>query len=122
MSAVKLIPQSLLDEIERERHRQEAKFPGQVLPASPAQLWPHFDEHRTARHLEIPSEARAKFLCDEAHRRGQLTHGEVLSEEHSEAQAAAARKDPVALRTELIQVAASAIRFIGAIDRGEVGF
>ena len=122
MTTVKLIPQSLLDDIERERHRQEQKFPGQVLPASPAQLWPHFDELRAARHLEIPSEARAKQLCDTAAKRGHLTHGEVLSEEHSEAQAAAARKDPVALREELVQVAAVAIRWIQAIDRGEVGF
>ncbi len=122
MSTVKLIPQSLLNEIERERHRQEEKFPGQVLPASPALLWPHFGEVRTARHLEIPTEARAKFLCDSAYENGNLTHGEVLSEEHSEAQAAAARKDPVELRKELIQVAAVAMRWIGAIDRGEVGF
>lgn len=118
---MKLISQELIDAIERERQRQEAKFPGQKLPASPALLWPHFDEHRTARHLEIPSESRAKFLCDTAARNGSLTHGEILSEEHSEAQAAAARKDPAALREELIQVAAVALRWIEAIDRGECG-
>lgn len=116
-----LIPQYIIDAIKRERQRQEAKFPGQKLPASPALLWPHFDEYRTAKHLEIPSEARAKFLCDVAVRNGALTHSEVLSEEHSEAQAAAARKDPVALREELIQVAAVALRWIEAIDQGECG-
>ena len=87
MSAVKLIPQSLLDEIERERHRQEEKFPGQVSKCDRRPDW-----------------------------------SLVLVEEVSEAIAAAGRGNAKHAREELIQVAAVALRFIEAIDRGEVGF
>ena len=120
MTAVKLIPQSLLDDIERERHRQESKFPGQVLPATYVQRWSgeYFDGALVAtRDCGLPRERQAKEQCDY-----DPDWAKVLVEEVSEAVSAAGRGDANHTREELIQVAAVAIRWIGAIDRGEVGF
>lgn len=58
--------------------------------------------------------ASARAACDQAMERGFLTWGLVLREETAEA---LAERDPAALRAELVQVAAVAMRWIRALDR-----
>ena len=93
--------ESRIEELREERARQEAKFPNQVLPATPAQIWPHMNPLRSARDLETPSESRAKQICDKAAADGSLTRMYILSEEHSEVAEAGALGDAVAMRAEL---------------------
>lgn len=118
---MKLISQEILNELDRERQRQEAKFPGQVLPATGVQalglVHSDFPGCIACVMLGIPDEEEARRCCDIA-----PDWSRVLVEEVSEAIAAAGRGNAKHAREELIQVAAVALRFIEAIDRGEVGF
>ena len=56
----------------------------------------------------------AQDACDRAAREGKLTFAHILDEEAREA---LAEEDKVKLRVELIQVAASAVRWIEKLDR-----
>ncbi len=118
---MKLISQELMNAIDRERQRQEAKFPGQVLPATVVQAnpgWLYADNAKWAcSHAGVSFEENAKEMCD-----SRPDWSRVLVEEVSEAISAAGRGDAEHTKEELIQVAAVAIRWIEAIDRGEVGF
>ena len=118
---MKLISQELIDAIERERQRQEAKFPGQKLPATVAQRLDlngsYIDMCGAACDgCKIPYEGAAKRRCDE-----QPDWSRVLVEEVSEAISAAGRGDADHACKELIEVAAVAIRFHDALRRGECG-
>lgn len=93
----------ILGEVAAERRRQEAKFPNQVLPngtGGPAMRM----------YAEL-----ARATCDQEAVNGTLTWWDVLHEEWAEA---GAEDDHAALRAELIQVAAVAIRWVEAIDAG----
>lgn len=98
---------SVLLEVYEERARQEAKFPGQVIPDGVG------GPHRDLREIE------ARSRCDERSREGKLTWTDVLEEEVAEALAAPANSD--ALRKELVQVAAVACRWIEQIDARKRG-
>ena len=111
---------SILDEIEAERDRQDARWGVQTHPFDHPDAWWQGVTTRDAAQrrcgdYEIPSEDRAKFLCENEDMRGTLTWPHILIEEVSEAVSAAG--DPVAMRAELVQVAAVAAAMIEALDR-----
>lgn len=93
---------AVLDEIREERTRQDARW-GE-------QNWP--DGTGTEKDATISRLTRQ--LCDAAHRAGDVTWRHILLEEVYEA---TAEEDLVALRAELVQVAAVAVNWIEAIDR-----
>lgn len=108
----------VLDEISYERTRQDEKW-GQ-------QDHPDFDQvllnreggcsaERMCEQYGIPSESRAKFMCENAFEKKEGTFAHILVEELSEA--VSCRGDAESLRKELIQVAAVAVAWIEAIDR-----
>ncbi len=89
-----------LEDIAKERARQDEKFPLQRLP------------HGTSvGYLSLADMARA--LCDRKAAEGTLTWQDILAEETLEAYS---ETDPVKLREELVQVAAVAVRWIEQID------
>lgn len=121
---MRLIPQHIIDAIERERQRQEAKFPGQKLPATAIQRVRGLDDMFSTdakgvcacNTAGLISEIQAKVRCDD-----DPDWSRVLVEEVSEAVSAAGRGDAKHARQELIEVAAVALRWIEAIDRGGCG-
>lgn len=56
----------------------------------------------------------AQDACDRAARQGTLTFAHILDEESREA---LAEEDSVKLRTELVQVSATCVRWIESLDR-----
>lgn len=92
----------ILNEVEQERLRQDAKWGEQNHP----------DGTGAQGHKDYASAAR--YACEAAFRgkRGDWLH--ILNEEVAEA---FAESDPAKLRAELIQVAAVAVAWIEAIDR-----
>lgn len=86
----------------RERDRQEEKFPAQELPDG------------TGQPGDYELAVAARFSCDRAVEAGTVSWRHVLKEEVREA---LAERDPDALRAELVQVAAVAVRWVEAIDR-----
>lgn len=65
--------------------------------------------------LEIPTEERAKFICEDSFKKSQGSFSVILLEEFCEA--IAAGRNVKELRKELIQVAAVAVGWIETIDR-----
>lgn len=104
----------------REVDRQVRKWgDNRVLPdISPQWPTPPSPE-RFAEDLEIPTEARAKFLVETEAQRGYLSWSVILLEEVCEAMAAAARGDTAGLIEELVQVIAVCISWIECIERRE---
>ncbi len=68
---------------------------------------------RMCEEYEIPSEIRAKFLCDNAFKKGELTHTHIVLEEFAEVVCA---KDDNERRKELIQLLAMCTNWINYID------
>lgn len=102
-------------EIDAERRRQDVKW-------GPVRRQPDVDPVLAARGApgqriceehEIPSEARAKFLCQNAERRGECSFTAIVVEELSEA--VEKYSDIPAMRVELIQLAASVVKWIEAV-------
>lgn len=99
----KVATQKILAEIGVERQRQEDRFGEQNHPDGTSTMWTSSaDIHRAG--------------ADKADKDGELTWRHILMEEFFEA---LAEVDPARLRTELIQVAAVAVNWVGAIDRRE---
>lgn len=71
---------------------------------------------RMAQEYEIPTSSRAKWATDLAFQRGQLTWAHILVEEVAESIEAATTGTSDALRAELLQVAAVAMRWVDTID------
>lgn len=69
---------------------------------------------RMTLEYEIPTENRAKLLCDSAFKRGQVTYAHIAIEEMSEVVSAF---DIHKRRVELIQLAAVCVSWIEKIDR-----
>ncbi len=90
----------ILGEVAVERMRQNDKFPDQ-----------HLLNGTSVVRRYAADEARAN--CDAAAVQGVLTWRHILHEEFLEA---VAEENPTALREELIQVAAVAVRWIEDID------
>lgn len=101
-------------EVINERKKQESKWGEQNHPILDPILI-NRSAQRMCENYEIPSENRAKQLCEIRHSRGCGTYMEILVEEVSEA--ASCGKDTKALREELIQVAAVAVAMVESLDR-----
>lgn len=98
----------------RERQRQEAKFPGQRLISVAV------DDPKDACMLAgVAHEDNCKRWAKQAIAEGRLSWADVLVEEVSEAICAIARGEIEHGIEELTQVAAVAVRWIGALRRGE---
>ena len=107
-------------ELAEERTRQAAKHGDQShLPdGTGAALWLSMDDDYIRRHgiRRDNLAAWAKARTDEASQAsgdGSITFEHILTEEWAEA---IAESDPVALRAELVQVAAVAVQWVEAID------
>jgi hypothetical protein len=61
---------------------------------------------RMAEHYEIPTASRAKFSCNLADRRGELTWADIAVEELAEVIEAATQKGASETRYELVQLEA----------------
>lgn len=100
--------------IAEERERQDAKFPSQHLPdgtpdaADRMGLEKALDQARRTREMW-------KRVCKRKAANGTVTWWDVLREEFWEV---GAESDPAALRAELVQLAAVAVRWAEDIDRG----
>ncbi|WP_433509089.1 NUDIX hydrolase [Nonomuraea sp. CA-143628] len=99
------VPGSLavvLGDVAAERAAQDAKWGIQAIPDG------------TGAEGAVAEADRARQETEEAARHGELTWRHILREEVLEA---FAESDPEALRTELIQVAAVAVKWAQALDR-----
>lgn len=112
---------SVLDEIAAERERQTAKHGDQAhLPdGTGPDKWLSMDYYYIRRHgIRRDHLAEwAKTRTDAASQSkgdGSITFEHILTEEWAEAMA---ESDQDALRAELVQVAATAVQWIEAIDR-----
>ena len=94
--------QTPLEEVQAERHRQDAKWGEQNHPDGTGQV------------VDIEYADDVKAACDANHRAGIGTFRDILEEEVAEA---FAESDPAKLRAELLQVAAVAVAWVEAIDR-----
>lgn len=110
---------SVLDEILAERRRQDEKWGEQNHPDVDPVLLKRRDGTRMCEEYEIPSETRAKWLCQEHARRGDISWPHIAVEEMSEAVAAFTTKNVAEGRRELVQLVAVVIQWIQAIDRRE---
>jgi len=106
--------EAIIQEIKAERMYQEGKWGQQNHPILDPQLKNRSPE-RMCEEYEIPSETRAKGMCDIHAERKDLTYMHILIEEVSEV--ASCGKDIELMRKELIQVAAVTIAMIEALDR-----
>lgn len=101
-------------EIWEELRRAEIKFPDQHLPnGTPA----HVERIGLEKALDQARRTANMYrkVCKTAAADGSLTWRHVLTEEFFEA---LAEHDPAALRAELLQVAAMAVRWVKDIDMG----
>ncbi len=98
----KYLAEWVLYDLEKERERQEMKFPGQVLPSGTGseELRWEADVHRSE--------------CNDAFKTGTCTWRHVLLEEVFEA---LAEPEGLKLRAELIQVAAVCLRWVDQLDK-----
>jgi hypothetical protein len=108
---------SVLDEIAEEMAAQIVQWGEQNHPMLDQTLLKRkggCEPARMTREYELPSETRAKFLLDEAFKKGEGTYMHILVEEVAEA---ASEFDLKRMRVELKQVAAVAATMMQAIDR-----
>lgn len=105
---------SILFEIKLERIRQNRKWGEQNHPILDPQLIDR-SPSRMCEEYEIPSESRAKAMCDIHANRGDVTWMHILVEEVSEV--ASCQDNVELLRQELIQTAAVAVAMIESLDR-----
>jgi len=106
-----------------ERRRQDEKWGASIYPntgTNSGLINRACSLHRMALFYEIPSASRVKYLCDNAAREGRCTWAHILVEEVAGVIEAATLHDKVLsqglqpgaeLLTELIQVAAVAVRW-----------
>jgi len=113
------IMEQIFEEIRTERERQEQKWGEQNHPCLDPVLLER-DESctpiRMCDNYEIPTENRAKFMCDSATRKGQLTYAHIAIEEMSEV---VSTFDEGKRREELVQLAAVTVAWIQKIDRNK---
>lgn len=105
--------ENILTEIRDERKRQTEKWGEQNHPILDPMLLSR-EPQRMCEEYEIPTEDRAKFLCENNFKNKTGTWMHILVEEVSEA---ASCKDVTSLREELIQTAAVVVAMIESLDR-----
>lgn len=106
---------AIADEVHAEIHRAWVKFgPQYDLPNG--HPWTCAGEPGTGplAALPFPSSTRARLTVEQLAAAGELAWADILLEEVCEANEE--DQDPAALRAELIQVAAVAMRWVDAID------
>jgi len=109
---------NVIEEILSERKRQDEKWGEQNHPILDQVLLNRDGSCTPERMCEeygIPSEERAKQLCEIWHGRGKGTYMHILVEEVSEA--ASCLGDTESLRKELIQCGAVIVAMIESLDR-----
>ena len=112
--------ESVLEEIQAERGRQEKKWGPQDHPdVCPILMGRNggVSPQRIAEDLGIPTAERAKAICESAAKRKALHWGAIIVEELAEAVEEAALGNRQALREELVQCGAVICAWIEAIDR-----
>lgn len=102
-----MTPYEFTTAVMAERARQDAKFPDCADLPNGGGNW-------RAREY---SETMARNACDRAYREGHCTFAHILEEETCEALTASAIDDVALLETELVQVAATCLRWLEAIHR-----
>lgn len=102
---------TVLIEVSAERARQDAKWGRQDHPDGTGP-----DHDNPVRLAATVGEAAVatRAATDRIHSHGTVTFAQILTEEFYEA---LAETDPAALRTELLQVAATAVCWAEALDR-----
>lgn len=106
--------EKIFNEIKAEREKQELKWGEQNHPILDPKLL-HRSPQRMCEGYEIPSESRARNLCEINHSRGTGTYMHILIEEISEAASCGSNNEN--LRKELIQCAAVLVAMIESLDR-----
>lgn len=116
----------VLQAIVQERDAQDKKWGEQNHPDLSSRLgFPRIDTPssrrwnltQVARYYGIPVADKAKEYCQLEHNTGQGSWFSIHVEELAEALEAAALGDTVAMRQELVQLAATVTAHIEAIDR-----
>lgn len=108
--------EAALNDVSSEMERQLEKWGDQNHPILD-QLLVNRHADRMCQEYEIPTEDRARQLCEIHSRRGDVTYMHILMEEVSEA--ASCGTNVEALRKELVQVAAVTITAILSLDRNK---
>ena len=111
--------EEISQEVQQERVAQLKKWGVQNHPCVDQVLVKReggFTPERMCEHYEIPSESRAKFLCENSVSNNQVTWTHIALEEFSEAVSA---KTASERRKELVQLAAVVESWIDCIDRHE---
>lgn len=109
--------ENIFEEIKLERIKQDKKWGVQNHPCLDEVLLKReggCTPERMCEEYEIPSENRAKKLCETAFKRGVGTYAHIASEEFSEVISAF---DIYKRREELIQLTAVCVAWIQKIDR-----
>lgn len=102
-------------EVMSEQVRQYVKWGEQNHPSVDVMLHQQGRIYeRMSEHYEVPTQQRAKFLCDKAAKDGDVTYSHIIIEELCEAINSV---DDSERRIELIQLAACVVQWIQAIDR-----
>lgn len=107
--------EKILEEISIERSKQDDKWGEQNHPHVDPVLLDRGIK-RMSEEYEVPTAERAKFLCQSAEDKGELTWMHILVEELCEA-LEAGMVSPVKLREELIQLGACVVAEIECIDK-----
>lgn len=108
----------IIESILAERERQEQKWGTQHHPSFDQTLLNRIGgcgPERMSEEYEIPSEARAKFLCEESFRKNQGTWAHILVEEVSEV-IGTCNQDKEVTKKELIQTAAVIFAWLEDLD------
>ena len=108
----------ILAEISAERTRQDEKWGEQNHPVLDQVLLNRpggCSGLRMADQYEIPTEIRAKALCNIRAERGDVTWMHILVEEVAEV--VGCMQDETAMREELIQTAAVCVAMVECLDR-----
>lgn len=109
---------NIYEEIQKERTRQDEKWGEQNHPMLDQVLLNRASSctaQRMCEEYEIPSEPRAKYLCNLNFNIGTGTWFHILIEEFSEA--VSCLHDTEAMRKELVQTAAVVVAMIESLDR-----
>jgi len=115
----------VLTQIADERDRQDEKWGVQNHPSLDPVLTSRdggCTPERMAEEYEIPTASRARFMCQLAAQRGDLSWPQILVEELCEAiEAGVLRGEGPEFREELVQAAAVLVAWVECIDRGAEG-
>lgn len=112
---------NVLDEVRAERKRQDEIWGEQNHPSFPPAILSRNEEDRLkiwrmAENYEIPTEERAKHLCNHAEKRGEVTFTHIALEEFCEV-VGSCNEPESETRKELVQLAAVVVAWIEAIDK-----